>query len=307
MTQPFPFAFTGLRDSEDLGPGLLRVAAGLIDHVVGRIEAEGDDRSEDVHQIRTGLKRLRAVVRFVRPALSTRSAKRELAVFRHAGRHFALARDGYVLVHTIEALADRLSAVGDPDPALQHTLALLRERDRETVRHVLDHDDPELREVIGSLRAARTRWDPAAVGVLAGGIVPAEAAAGLAATFRRGRKAMDAARQAPTPGSLHEWRKRVKDLRYQVEVLAPVVVAVAHLEDPLIALSDALGEDHDLAELQVAVEGGSVDRSSIEGLLSDLARRQTELERQAWNLGAAVYRTDPSVLASAVEAAFNGA
>ena len=45
---------------------------------------------------------------------------------------------------------------------------------------------------------------------------------GLPTTYRRGRKAYEQARSEPGAESLHEWRKRSKDLWYELRLLGPV-------------------------------------------------------------------------------------
>ena len=56
---------------------------------------------------------------------------------------------------------------------------------------------------------------------------------------------------------LHGWRKRVKDLSYQVSLLRPMAreeidARAAELDN----LSEHLGDDHDLAMLQQTIERG---------------------------------------------------
>jgi CHAD domain-containing protein len=285
-------AYPSLHPHEPLGPGVLRVATGLLDAVLDRIEAGTGDRSEDVHQIRTGLKRLRALVRLVEPAMTKRAAAAELEVFRDAGRHFAAARDGYILVHTLETLSTDLRR-GDGHPVLRATIGRLREENAAAVAAILDERDAGSRAVVAGLREARQRWATGTDGLLAGGLVPDELVAGFRRTYRRGRKALERARAGTTAENLHAWRRRVKDLDYQLEIIGPIAPEVAHLEEPIGTLAGLLGEDHDLAGLKAAVDAGAVDGTGTEALLSGLARRRTELQQRAFDLGSAVYRADP--------------
>ena len=55
----------------------------------------------------------------------------------------------------------------------------------------------------------------------------------------------------PSPENFHEWRKRVKYLWHQVEVLLLIQPEIlTEMANELHALSDYLGEDHDLAVLR---------------------------------------------------------
>jgi CHAD domain-containing protein len=54
----------------------------------------------------------------------------------------------------------------------------------------------------------------------------------------------------PSTENLHEWRKQVKYLFYEFQVLRPVFTEELTIyESKLDKLADYLGEDHDLAEL----------------------------------------------------------
>jgi len=56
--------------------------------------------------------------------------------------------------------------------------------------------------------------------------------------------------------NLHEWRKKVKYLYYQFQVLEPVLPEELVIYTPkLDDLADYLGEDHDLAELEDSLRG----------------------------------------------------
>ena len=75
-------------------------------------------------------------------------------------------------------------------------------------------------------------------------------AKGLEKTYRRGRREFEAAMDEPTVESLHEWRKRVKHLWYHHTLLRSLWPPVMEVTgDEAHALSDRLGDDHDLAVL----------------------------------------------------------
>ena len=61
---------------------------------------------------------------------------------------------------------------------------------------------------------------------------------------------MRSAISAPTPEHFHEWRKQVKYLRHQMEIVSPVwPEVVGGLATSLSHLGDVLGDDHDQSEL----------------------------------------------------------
>ena len=115
---------------------------------------------------------------------------------------------------------------------------------------------------------------------------------GLEKAYRRGRRDYRAATEEPTVEALHEWRKRVKELWYHHTLLRslwPPVIEVAGQEAH--ALSDRLGDDHDLAVLAAWVEQNA--EGTPTGLFEAVDRRRAELQAEAFELGARVYAEKP--------------
>jgi CHAD domain-containing protein len=131
---------------------------------------------------------------------------------------------------------------------------------------------------------------------------------GLKRVYKRGRKALQDARQEPTMENLHELRKRAKYFWYHMRILEsswPQLIEA--LADEVHTLSDHLGDDHDLALLSRLFQEGAVDRMvSIRGLrdqedgaerlavlLGLIARRRKELQAAAWPLAERIYVEKP--------------
>jgi hypothetical protein len=114
---------------------------------------------------------------------------------------------------------------------------------------------------------------------------------GLRRIYRRGRRAWRAVEDEPTTENLHEWRKRGKDHWYHLTLLRdswPAVLGTT--ADEAHALSDRLGEDHDLAVLHGwAHEHGS----ELERFDEAVERRRAELQADALTLGRRLYAERP--------------
>jgi hypothetical protein len=116
---------------------------------------------------------------------------------------------------------------------------------------------------------------------------------------------MRAALDEPTDAHFHEWRKRVKDHWYHVRLLRnlwPRVLDAYRRE--VKALSEALGDDHDLALLGPVVLGepdAFGDPAAVERFLEFLAIRRRELQDQARLLGRRIYAEKPRLLVSRFE------
>jgi CHAD domain-containing protein len=93
--------------------------------------------------------------------------------------------------------------------------------------------------------------------------------------------------------TVHEWRKRVKDLWYQLRLVRK---AWPDQLDPLAedahALADQLGDHHDLTVLAADLAGR--EELAESGVLAALIeRRQSELLDAALKLGARLYAEKP--------------
>jgi hypothetical protein len=122
--------------------------------------------------------------------------------------------------------------------------------------------------------------------------------------------------------AMHQWRKRVKDLRYAAEILQRRDASKRRSSDKRLrkmarsadALGELLGEEHDLALLAQHLRDGNRARSRADrrqtqrgvhqqtwrtprktrkALLKAIAKRRRELRKQALRDGARLYRHSP--------------
>jgi CHAD domain-containing protein len=259
---------------------------------VDRLERAEEDPVEAIHDARKHVKKARALLRLVRPALGAGVYRHENAALRDVGRALSSTRDADVLLETVDALAKRYAG-------------RLPATTFDGVRGALAAAAPargdggaELATAIAELRAALERvetwplddggWDPVI--------------AGVARAYERGRAAGEAARRRPTTEGLHEWRKRVKDLWYHERLLAPSWPAVvgAHGEQAHV-LSELLGDEHDLAVLAERLCAGvglpaNAD-ADLAALLALVEERRGELRAAAHRLGRRLYAESPKAFA----------
>ena len=272
-------------------PGeVARAAHGRIDNALDELRGKSDSTPEEaVHESRKDMKKLRALLRLVRDELGKQTAARENACFRDAARELAGTRDSDVMLETLGAL--------DLPPDIGWQLRKVIQADRD--RNGGDDRDAAARRAVAILKEARGRVDDwplerDSFNALAGG---------LKRSYRRGRRDYKAAREEPTVESLHEWRKRVKDLWYHhtllKELWPPVMTATG---DQAHDLSDLLGDDHDLAVLAGWVrEHGGAKPAFYEAV----ERRRGELQAEAFTLGALLYAEKPSAFVKRLKRLWN--
>lgn len=278
------------RDSS-VQDGLRRIALDQMDSAIGEIDDSGLDEHETVHQVRKRCKKLRGLIRLVRPAFADYSA--ENVAFRDAARSLSFLRDSEALIATYDGLLDHYGDAIER-PALASVRRRLTLRQKAAVReHDLDAALESFRRAMQRARRRAAKWslDQDGFGPLA---------AGLAKTYGRARKAMARARNEGTAEAIHEWRKRVKYHWYHARLLAPMwqgpIKAYAQAAH---RLSDLLGDHHDLAVMRQTVTGdpdafGKPD--AVEVFLGLVGRRQAELAAESMDLGERLLAETPAAL-----------
>ncbi len=210
-----------LIEGERLGAGLRRVALGQLDIAIEMLEGSKRELSPEqrVHEARKALKRLRALLRLVQDELGDPAYEREHELLRRCGAQLAKARDAEVLLATLDGLIERKPKQLGARGGVQRLRARLRS-ERDGAAAIALADGATHAGVLGDLRAMRVRvstWELADES----GIEAIEPA--LRRLYSKGRRRMRRAERARGDRArgrkLHEWRKRVKDLRYVAEVL----------------------------------------------------------------------------------------
>ena len=291
-----------LRRGEDTGDGVRRIARGQLDLAGERLDAGAGARGDldgAVHETRKAFKRLRALVRVARDALGDEVYRRENTIFRDAGRRLSSARDATVLVQTLDALTARYrDELGDDAFAgLRDALA----GEAAAASRALAGDRDTVDQVQRTLEAARRRiggWPLPDDGR------PAMLEPGFERIYRRGRRALKAARADPSTENLHELRKRAKDLWHAAQILRPAAPKpMKQLARRAHALSDVTGDDHDLAVLRAAARERHAtlapgELALLEGLV---ARRRRRLRSKALAQGRRLYARKPATIGRLVD------
>lgn len=247
-----------------------------------------DDPVSAVHSARKSLKKERSLLRLTRGAVSGAKRRRENVALRDAGRALSATRDAEVLVQTLDELSERYA--GQVPEAVFGAFRERLEAGRQVAREQLT--DPAMAvEVAGQLEAVRRRiskWK------LRNGDWPA-LAGGLKRTYADGRRAFGKARSRPDGHNLHEWRKRSKDLWYELRLLGPICgQAVRGQAKEAHALADLLGDDHDLAVLrQTLTQTGAQVATDLDAVLGLLDHRRQQLQAEAMFVGERVYAESP--------------
>jgi CHAD domain-containing protein len=121
---------------------------------------------------------------------------------------------------------------------------------------------------------------------------------GVKKAYSEGQCGYQSAMKGPSPENFHKWRKRAKDLWYQVTLLRPLwPEQMEAMARELEALGEYLGDDHDLSMLRQVVKEKCASEASpreLEILNGLIEERQRELRSAALALGSRFYAEKPS-------------
>ena len=281
-----PYRFTA---DETVQDGLRRCAREQLDAAVAELTTRvHDDPVEAVHDARKDLKKARSLLRLTRAAIDRDVRRRENKALRDAGRALSSARDAEVMLQALDDLADHF--VGQVPQATFEAIRRHLESERDTARQrMLASGLPG--QTAEKLKSVRARVDDRPI--RRGEWKALEP--GLLRSYKRGRKAMAIARSARTVEALHEWRKRSKDLWYHLRMLKPVSPGIVGGQaKEAHALSDLLGDDHDLAILRGALASGAGGLAvDLEAVIELIDRRREQLQSEAFRVGGRLYGESP--------------
>jgi CHAD domain-containing protein len=285
-----------LKSGETLAAGLDRAAAEEIERARTAL-LTGCDPEAEVLEARKSFKKVRAILRLSRESLGERRFRLENRRYRDLARRLADQRMGAVWVATLNALAAQLDG--------QAPHRVLRASRRRLIPLRRRHDDGAIRaEVAAALATAR----PGLEEPLSGGGFDA-VRAGLLRTYRKGRKGLREASECPSAAAFHEWRKRVKDLWYQIRLFASANPAqLDPLADEIHRLSAALGHVHDLDLLECALELEATTDPFFHpsALLAALRDSRAPRRAAALDLGSRLYTEKPDAFVARVESYWRG-
>jgi CHAD domain-containing protein len=273
-----------LKLREPLPDGLKRVFREQIESALELCRHPAKQRGAIVHEVRKHLKKLRAAMRLAIPEVGKDRHRREDRCVRKIGRIVSDLRDAQVRLQTLIQLRDE-TAKGPEDspfPRIEELLSLERE----------------------SFSAAFAGWQKQAIPQLEGvearllkwpleGLTWKQVCGAVGKIYKRGQRGLAKTINDPDPEDFHAWRKRVKDLWYQLRILQPLNrVVLTEMAHDAEVLGELLGREHDLNFLWARLEKESSDevlRDELAQLQKLIRKRGKRLRRNALELGRRFY------------------
>lgn len=258
--------------NEKVRDGVVRIAHEQFDRARGQL-AHSTEIERSVHETRKCLKRIRALLRLVRPGIKDETFKHENAALREIGGLLSEARDSHVLLQSIAKLeAER------PDiPFINvRRLALAGARNGK-----VKEAPNRMGDALSALLLAQQRFDDLK-------IAPGNFAIlqrGYERAYAHGRRATVVAYKQDSAHAFHELRKHVQRHWRQSQLLSRAwpEVMEAHAMTAR-EISQILGDDHDLAVLEAYVAGapkGEIGKEEAKGIRNAIRERQQVLRALA--------------------------
>lgn len=287
-----------LEAHENVSTGTRRVLLERVHEAQDDLTNPKKDRNKGVHDARKNFKRLRAALRLIRGEIGEEAYQRENAQFRDAARLIASARDSWVMVESLDKLVAEYQEYLAPNAFAGVRVTLVRQY--ETVKEQALESEDTIPGVIEILQATCARIENLPIQHENFSVFRQ----GLQKIYEQGQKAMHLAYTHPSPEMFHEWRKRVKYLWYQIEILALLWPNVlANLAEELHTLSEYLGDDHDLAVLRRTVlddPDGFADEKELLLFVTLIDQKRLRLQAAAQPLGERLYFDPPKIFAERV-------
>jgi CHAD domain-containing protein len=273
---------------ESVPTGIRRMVVEQIDRAMDRLAPDAHNQEDAVHDARKCFKKIRAVLRLVRDEIDDEVYKSENIFFRDVGRRLSDVRNATIIIQAFDGLVKRSSDM-ERYRLLRTSIVASHDEAVDRLRKRWE-DLGELRELLHEAKDRVAGWPLERDRFAAMG-------RGLRRTYRHGRSAYAEVVAEASVEHLHEWRKEVKHLWYQLRMLRSVWPEVmGPLVRELEALSEELGEDHDLALLSQALLSGEEfsSHSDIAAALAALGEKRREaLQESAKSRGARLYAEKP--------------
>jgi CHAD domain-containing protein len=273
-----------LVQDETVGDGIQRIVCHQIEGAIRASSAEQNGKGSPVHETRKHLKKARSALRLAAGEIDPSVWKREDRCLRKVGQLISEVRDAEVRLETVRQLRE---------------FARGRKRSFRETEELLAFE-------LDSFLAAFSEWPDEAKQRLTQALDRIHAwplndlsckqlRKCVQKTYKRGRKALQVAIKKTSTKNLHIFRKRAKELWYQLRILRPLAPAVfAELNDELKAIGQYLGQVHDLAFVAERLSAIGSARKHGDRILNALVdSREKEIESTAIALGERFYAERP--------------
>jgi Uncharacterized conserved protein len=273
-----------LKPDETLGDGLCRIISRQIENAVCASKTKQNGKGSSVHETRKHLKKARAALRLIRGEVERDVWKKEDRCLVKVARMISQVRDAEVRLQTVRQMHE---FVRGRTKGFQHTEEFLA-LELDSFLAAFSEWPVEAEERLCRTLDRLRKWPWS-------GVHWRRLRRNVQRTYKNGRDILSDVTKKPTTRNLHSFRKRAKELWYQLRLLRPLAPDVfEELNDELKKIGSCVGQVHDLDF--VARRLASIGPATREGdrvLHLLIETRHGELERTAIALGQRFYAERP--------------
>ncbi len=292
-----------IKSIEDARDQLSREISAQLTRALDALEG-GTDLASAVHEARRAIKRTRALLKLADPWPADSQTD---CTLRDASRALAVLRDADIVALTAQDLHTHARS-SEPNVVPLNLLESLEEGRRRRFAESGSADGP-LRVATDLLRSVMLETRKPRASPLTTSHEPRASSGmellrlGLGASYESARARSDpAAGEGPMDERSHKLRKRVKDLRYQLEFLDTGQPQLGQMVEDLHHLTDLLGDRNDLVTLSAfAASSDVLPESERASLTAHLEEKKSALQSEAAVLSARLFEEEPDSFVGRIE------
>ncbi|GAB4510709.1 MAG: CHAD domain-containing protein [Haliangiales bacterium] len=250
------------------------------------------DPKRAVHEFRKAVRRLRALLRLMEGFVGVDAYERARETLRELHQATSAWRDRHVVNDILAGLEqlDTNAKSAAVIESLRASIAIQPLPEPAVIQPVLDQGCAELAELPSILAGAmprQLRWQALDNG--------------LATCYRRARRRWRDVTRHDDSDAIHELRKRVKEVTYQIELFSELGGGRIQRQRKRFAnLSERLGQVSDLIVLRSYIEEHAKPNAERRRLLKAVATAQTQHTKRALKLADRLFEDSPREYARAI-------
>ena len=286
-----------LSKPDDVAGQIRRIAREQNSKAIAELGSEDVSQASKIHQLRKRCKKLRGLIRLVRPAIGD-SYQTENDWYRDTGQPLSDLRDAGTIQDTYDSVVDAFA-----DRVERETFETIRRQLIIQCKNLVDeHNTEELLNLTSQRFAEAYRrvksWQFDGKGFAA-------IEGGFKETYSLAVTALKQACRKPSTERFHEFRKRVKYHSFHCLLLRDLWrKPMRERAEEAERLGELLGDDHDLIALSEYIDKSPDEFGSKKNLRvfrSLLVRQSRRLRKQSIQLGLRLFAESPSAIADRFE------
>jgi adenylate cyclase len=291
--KPKPKPNYSFASGETVAMALPRILKEQIETAVTELSQAIEPDDVAIHEARKSVKRARSALRLIRPAIEDRFDE-ENGRLQQIGRKLSELRDAQALIETLTELeqkeAEHSRTKAEAKREFKNAFDRLNRRKNGLMKN--PRAKAEIRDAAHALEASLQHLGNLPFAVIDFAVLIES----FETTLARGRKACAEAYSRPVAANFHELRKRVKDLHYQLTVLAPLWPEVlSGYSKSAKELEQYLGDDHNLAVLADVLNRENGRDGPFKLIAGFAEKKQAKLRHKAKLVADRLYAEPPKV------------